>query len=262
MAYNNCLAAYEAANGDFRSAYLHSDSAFIYSEISAREDANRHPGGYLVKYYSEQERIARQASVQSRTIAILTGCVALLLVIVLIFGTNWVIRRHRKNKAEQQQLLMTIAELRKQAEEYTRYENADSGDFQMGLSYLVKLCDTLSHASETVNGANAEAVNELEETIEYYRSDRFFASLAEDINKYYNGWAERFSADAPDLTPESYKLALLLFLRLTTETMSFLLNKSKSAISTQKNRLKEQLVREGDRGLKYFEALNISRNNL
>ena len=268
-----------AARNNFKDAYRVSK---IFGDELMSSDARllTHPQTQLLTdNYKLKADIHRLQAEKNRTyiIGLSVACVLLVTLIYIIYRANKIRLKNKTLEAEKtayeaeflkQELehVMTRLDISLKESDTLSKQNEKYQDTTTDIKNLfLRHINFLQNVSEAyyVRGNNSSSdlvvSKSLEKTFEDLRSSDVVTGLAEIIDRQNDNWVTRFKEAYPNLKESHYILAIYVFIGLSPEAVTVLLNKKNiQAMYTEKSKLKKKMLEiNGGQADSFMAALEM-----
>lgn len=216
----------------------------------------------LTDYFELKVKSAADKALYSSRIAWMLTIICILLIIVAIllwFSYKESVRRREMQIAE------AVVSIRSLEEDLERYINSDSKSkaeftqiFRRQLDLIDSLCKLDFKSKDSIGGAK-KLQSGLAEIVNTFRNPENLRALEDIIDRYHDGWINRFRTDFPGMKSDDYALVTYLYLGFSADTIAVFFNiADKTKIYVTKHRLKEKLLKiNPDKYHDYNKALGL-----
>ncbi|MDE5687279.1 MAG: tetratricopeptide repeat protein [Paramuribaculum sp.] len=216
----------------------------------------------LTDYFELKAKSAADEALYSSRIALMLIVICILFIVVAIllwFRYKESVRRRERQIAE------SVVSIRCLEEDLERYIDSDSKTkaefthiFQRQLDIIDNVCKLDFKSTDTKAGVKMLRSG-LGEIVNNFRNQETLKVLENMIDRYHDGWINRFRTDFPGMKSDDYALVIYLYLGFSADTIAVLFNVAdKTKIYVTKHRLKEKLLKMNpDKYHDYNKALGL-----
>lgn len=248
------------ATGRYREG-LESGLRFAKAMIRHNDEVQLHPKTLLLTDYLKlKAEHHREETRHARRMTMFITVITLLVIILLISVISNQRRRIRERRGAETDLLLQLKALKDEIN-LNREESEKNLDrlsstaacsealkaelgrlFGQRFGLLDELCAIWY---ENPEGAKTDRQfrRRVVSLLGQFRSEENLNEISRLIDSTYDGWMTRFRSLYPDLSTRSYTLVLYLFIGLSTQTITMLMDKSRlNTVYVMRNRLKNKLI--------------------
>ena len=201
----------------------------------------------LTDYFELKAKSAVDKAHYTSRIALMLTVICMLLITVAIL--LWI--RYRESvRRRERQIAESLASIKGLEEDLERYIDSDSKSkdefkqiFQRQLDLIDNLCKLGFKSTDSKDGAKKLQTG-LAEIVQTFRNPENLKALEDMIDRYHDGWINRFRTDFPGMKSDDYALVTYLYLGFSADTIAVLFNVAdKTKIYVTKHRLKEKMLK-------------------